>query len=135
MLVRGLGGFGKFRDQLAQYSTQTLPREFYTQNVVTMNYMSDVMKKLFQDQKKYAKVISYMKNAAVGCFLQSSTDVFEIAQKYGQFADNLHAVGIVYTPQPYLVGIYTMNRSDGDAIIRELNQWLIAYQLMKEPMD
>ena len=135
MLVRGLGGFGEFRDQLAQYSTKTLPREFYTQNVVTMNYMSDVMKKLFQDQKKYAKVISYMKNAAVGCFLQSSTDVFEIAQKYGQFADNLHAVGIVYTPQPYLVGIYTMNRSDGDAIIRELNQWLIAYQLMKEPMD
>ena len=56
----------------------------------------------------------------------------EIAQKYGQYDRYLHAVGIVYTPRPYLVGIYTTNRADGEAIICELNQWLMAYQLMKE---
>lgn len=132
MLVRGLGGFYKFREQLVQYTTKALPKEFYRQNVVTMDYMHDVMKTLYQNQKKYAKIIGYMKNAAVGSFLQESTDVFEIAQKYGQYDVNLHAVGIVYTPLPYLVGIYTMNRVDAEAIICELNQWLIAYQLSKE---
>lgn len=131
MLVRGLGGFRQFRNQIARYSTQTMPNGFYTQNVVTMNYMCDVMNTLYEKRDHYANVIKYMQHAAEGSFLQASTDVFTIAQKYGQFEENLHAVGIVYTPQPYLVGIYTMNRVDGEAIIEELNQWLIAYQLLK----
>lgn len=132
MLVRGLGGFMKFRQQLTKYTKKTMPREFFLQNVVSMNYMHDVMKILYDNQKKYANIIAYMKKAAVGSFLQKSSDVFEIAQKYGQYDRYLHAVGIVYTPRPYLVGIYTTNRADGEAIICELNQWLMAYQLMKE---
>lgn len=132
MLVRGLGGFSRFRQLLKQYSTAKLPAEFDTQNVVTMNYMGDVMKKLYQQRNHYAKIIEYMKHAAEGEFLKASTDVFTIAQKYGQYQGFLHVVGIVYTPKPYIVGIYTMNRVDGEALIQELNQWLLAYQLLKQ---
>lgn len=132
MLVRALGGFREFRKQLTQYSDVELPQAFYTQNVITAKYMLDVMHHLFEEQEHYQSLITDMKSASKGEYLQASSDVFEIAQKYGFFENVLHTVGIVYTPKPYIVGIFTMNRSDGEALISELNQWLITYQLQKD---
>lgn len=131
MLVRALGGFSVFRKQIAQYSKAQLPESFYSQNVITAAYMSDVMHTLYQQSDRYHHLIEHMKQASEGEYLQAGSDAFEIAQKYGSFDDVLHAVGIVYTPKPYAVGIFTMNREDGEAIIKELNEWLIAYQFQK----
>lgn len=130
-LVRALGGFSQYRHLIAAYSDHNLPNTFYTQNVVSMNYMLDVMKHLYKHADRYQDLIAYMKAASEGEYLQSSTDMFEIAQKYGDYANNLHATGIVYTPQPYIVGIYTYHRADANTMIRELNEWLIAYQFQK----
>jgi len=135
MLVRELGGFYKFREMIAAYSDTQLPQSFYTQNVVNMKYMLDVMLKLYREQTHYQTLIEHMKRASVNEYLQSSTDQFEIAQKYGMLDQNLHATGIVYTPYPYIVGIYTMNRSDGEAIIKECNEWLLAYQFYNKILD
>lgn len=131
MLVRGLGGFSAFRRLLTEYTDLSLPQTFYSQNIITAEYMKDVMKKLYDEQDRYHTLISYMKQAAKDNFLQASSDIFEIAQKYGLYDNVLHTVGIVYTPQPYIVGIFTMNREDGEAIIAKLNEWLIAYQFQK----
>jgi len=131
MLVRALGGFSAFRKQLAQYSDAKLPQAFYSQNVITAEYMADVMRTLYQESERYENLIAHMKSASKDEYLQASSDVFEIAQKYGSFEEVLHTVGIVYTPKPYIVGIFTMNREDGELTIKELNEWLIAYQLQK----
>ena len=131
MLVRALGGFYSFRKRLAEYSNETLPAAFYSQNIITAEYMNTVMKRLYQQRDRYHTLIDHMKQATPGEYLQASSDAFEIAQKYGLFEGVLHTVGIVYTPKPYTVGIFTMNRKDGQAIITELNKWLIAYQLQK----
>ena len=131
MLVRALGGFSVFRKQLAQYSDAKLPQAFYSQNVITAEYMADVMRTLYQGRDRYENLTVHMKSASKDEYLQASTDVFEVAQKYGSFEEVLHTVGIVYTPKPYIVGIFTMNREDGATIIKELNEWLIAYQLQK----
>lgn len=130
-LVRALGGFGKYRHLIAAYSEHDLPANFALENVISMNYMLDVMKHLYRHADRYQTLIDHMKQASVGEFLQASSDMFEIAQKYGDYANNLHATGIVYTPQPYIVGIYTYRRSDANALIKELNEWLIAYQFQK----
>lgn len=84
-LIKGLGGFSTFRSLLPQYSDVSLPSSFYSQNVITMNYMMDVMESLYQNQDHYAGLISLMKQASAGEYLQSSTRQFEIAQKYGLF--------------------------------------------------
>lgn len=131
MLVRALGGFTTSRSLLAKYSDTTLPPQFYSQNIITAEYMDGVMKRLYQNSERYHTLIEHMKQASKEEYLQASSDVFEIAQKYGSYENVLHTIGIVYTPQPYTVGIFTMNRKDGEAIITELNQWLIAYQLQK----
>lgn len=131
MLVRGLGGFNTFRTLLSDYSEKELPKEFYLENVVSMGYMLDVMKHLVEHEDRYASLIDQMKLASVGLYLQSSSDVFEIAQKYGSYDTYFHVTGIVYTPRPYIVGIYTNNRLDASGLIKELNEWLIAYQLRK----
>lgn len=131
MLVRALGGFFEFRKQITRYSDARLPESFYSQNVITAAYMSDVMHTLYQQSDRYHHLIEHMKQASEGEYLQASCEAFEVAQKYGSYDGVLHAVGIVYTPKPYAVGIFTMNREDGEAIIRELNEWLIAYQFQK----
>ena len=134
-LVRGLGGFTKFRQLLTSYSEQKLPNNFYTQNVVSMRYMLEVMMHLYEQRSHYDTLIGYMKQANGGEYLQASTDMFEIAQKYGDYDRNLHATGIVYTPKPYIVGIFTYNRSDAEVLIQELNSWLISYQFQKSISD
>ena len=116
MLVRALGGFSVFRKQLAQYSDAKLPQAFYSQNVITAEYMADVMRTLYQGRERYENLTVHMKSASKDEYLQASTDVFEVAQKYGSFEEVLHTVGIVYTPKPYIVGIFTMNREDGAII-------------------
>lgn len=133
LLIKGLGGFTAFRNLLPDYNTSnhSLPSSFYTQNVITMNYMLDVMHHLYANQDHYKTMIAMMKQASAGEYLQRSTDAFEIAQKYGLFEGYLHTTGIVYTPKPYIVGIYTSGRADAYEIIPELNRWLLAYQLQK----
>lgn len=131
MLVRGLNGFNTFRSLLEAYASEKLPAEFYTQNVVNMRYMLDVMKTLVKHDDHYALLISQMKEASLGMYLQQSSDTFEIAQKYGMYDTYYHVTGIVYTPKPYIVGIYTNQRADAVDIMGELNEWLIAYQLRK----
>lgn len=131
MLVRNLGGFYQFRKQLDQYAAGKMPKDFYYQNVVTMEYMLNVMKQLYHEQDRYKELIEHMKQASEKEFLKQSTDLFMIAQKYGAFEKNLHATGIVYTPDPYIVGIYTYDRVDALDIMKELNTRLIAYQLYK----
>lgn len=131
MLIRGLKGFHTFRKLLCTYDEQTYPSRFYTENVVNMQYMLSVLKQLYEHQDTYQVLIENMKHASEGLYLQKSTKDFEIAQKYGLYDTNLHAIGIVYTPNPYIVGIYTNNVINGEDIIVELNEWLLAYQLQK----
>lgn len=131
MLIRNLGGFYKFRKQLEQYAAHPLSKDFYYQNVVTMDYMSQVMKRLYNDQERYQELIEHMLQASEGEYLKQSSDIFPIAQKYGSFEKNLHATGIVFTPQPYIIGIYTYDRADALELMKELNKRVMHYQLHK----
>ncbi len=131
MLIRNLGGFYKFRKLLEQYTSNKLAKDFYYQNVVTMEYMREVMKHLYNDKENYQELIEHMKQANEGEYLKQSSDVFPIAQKYGSFEKNLHATGIVFTPKPYIVGIFTYDRADALELMKELNKRLMNYQLHK----
>lgn len=131
MLIRGLGGFSTFRRLLCEYDEQAYPSRFYTENVINMRYMLSVLKHLYENKEKYQPLLAHMEHASEGLYLQKSSDDFTIAQKYGLYDANLHTIGIVSTPNPYIVGIYTNNVIDAEDIIVELNQRLIAYQLQK----
>lgn len=129
MLIRELGGFTAFRNMLPEFSDENLPSSFYKNNETNAAYMLDVMKYLYEHRSDYATLIEYMKHASEGSFLQESTDMFTIAQKYGDYDTYLHSIGIVYTPEPYIVGIYTNDCVNAYNIILEINESLIAYQL------
>lgn len=131
MLIKGLGGFSTFRKMLCMYDEQAYSSRFYTENVINMRYMLSVLQHLYEHSHKYPTLIENMKKASEGEYLHKSTEDFEIAQKYGLFDSYVHTIGIVYTPNPYLVGIYTNNLINGEDIIVELNEWLIAYQVQK----
>lgn len=133
MLTRNLGGFNAYRKAMAVYAFNEthLPSTFYIANDVNAMYMLDVLKYLYAHSSSYTTLLEDMKQACAGEYLQSSTRLFEIAQKYGLYDTYEHAIGIVYTPEPYIVGMYTNGRVDAQALIKELNQRLIAYQLTR----
>lgn len=131
VLIRNLGTFKQYREAISQYSNAKLPVNFTSENVLTPNYMLDVITYLYEHEDDYSNLIDDMKQANPGMYLRSSSDAFEIAQKYGLYDSVLHVNGIVYTPSPYLVGIYTNNVAQANAMITSLNKDLMDYQLQK----
>lgn len=71
--------------------------------------------------------------AAVGEYMQLNFDYFEIAHKYGSYNGYVHDNGIVYTPSPYLIGVFTNSVSEAQNIISEINMLFLQYTLSKQP--
>lgn len=133
ILIRNLGGFTSFRKALDTFSDVSKPKEFYSSNVTTADFMLDVMKELYDHSDTYKQLLSYMKEACYGEYLQHSyqtmNPIIEIAHKYGSLDPFQHDVGVVYTPDPYIIGIYTIDLDQAEARISELNEMIMAFTM------
>ena len=50
--------------------------------------------------------------AQPGQYFRAQVDEFDIAHKYGYFEGYLNDVGVIYTPQPYLLAVYTYHTGE-----------------------
>ena len=96
-----------FREWFAQFSNKPVEEEFYTRNLISAEIMLEVMKRLYTNQDQYAQLISWMKIAAEGKYIQSNNFDFEVAQKYGEYDRYEHTMAILYQKEPVLVGVFT----------------------------
>ena len=96
-----------FREWFAQFSNKPVEEEFYTRNLISAEIMLEVMKRLYANQDQYAQLISWMKIAAEGKYIQSNNFDFEVAQKYGEYDRYEHTMAILYRKEPVLVGVFT----------------------------
>ena len=96
-----------FREWFAQFSNKPVEEEFYTRNLISAEIMLEVMKCLYANQDQYAQLISWMKIAAEGKYIQSNNFDFEVAQKYGEYDRYEHTMAILYQKEPVLVGVFT----------------------------
>ena len=142
-LVEWMGGSynGKCADQLIKFTD--LPesyfiKDFYDYSYYSVNFYTQVLKTLYENQQNYPRIIDYMKQAQPGAYLRTSLEgIYEVAQKYGAFEEvkanptknNNHAAGIIYTPNPIIVTVMTINVENYNNRIGDVAKMLSDYAL------
>ena len=112
-----------FREWFSQFSLKPVPDEFYHRNLMNASIMLEVMKRLYLRKNEYQKLISDMKIACFGKYIQSNQFDFEVAQKYGEYDIYEHAMAILYQKEPVLVGVFTELAGDeAKKTIRDLSR-------------
>lgn len=118
-----------FREWLAQYSPTDVSNSFYHSNEATAGLMLNVMKKLYSQRDQYQKIIEDMKVAAEGEYMQLNDYPFDVAQKYGDYSIYEHTMGIMFTNQPILVGIFTDLEPYGSQVIADMSKIMAEYAI------
>jgi hypothetical protein len=142
-LVEWMGGTynGKCADQLIKLTE--LPesyfiQDFYDYSYYSVNFYTQVLKTLYNNQQNYPRIIDYMKQAQPGAYLRTYLEgTYEVAQKYGAFEEvkanptknNNHAGGIIFTPNPIVVTVMTINVENFNNRIGDAAKMLSDYAL------
>lgn len=119
-----------YRTELLKYSTWTeaqIPEDYYTTNTFTADFMLNILSILYQGSDFYSNVIGYMLDAHPGEFFRLYEGEYEIAHKYGSYEGALNDIGIVYTPEPFLLVVMTQNVGGAEKILGELCRLMTEY--------
>lgn len=139
-IVRYLGGeeYGdKCSDRFIKYTS--LDEDYFTDerftgdSYYTARFYTEILTYLFNHSAEYPHVLEFMKQTQPGHYLHTmSDDVYEIAQKYGEYPDKddgpvYHAAGIIYCPTPIVVTVMTRNAGYNEKRFGEIAQALVNY--------
>jgi len=128
ILIAGLG-YSEYRNRITRYSDEEFVDEFYTSNLTTSAFAYDVMRYLYENSDCYPTLLEDMTLACEGHYLKKNFDYYTVAHKYGSYNGYVHDYGIIYTPSPYLIGVFTKNVYNAETIISELNILYLQYTL------
>ncbi|MDD3165726.1 MAG: hypothetical protein PHS97_07700 [Oscillospiraceae bacterium] len=131
-LLRRWPSFRAYRKALGQYCgtpVEDLSEQYYSNNNFCSDYFLGTLEYLYANSDTYAVELDYLKQAMPGAYLKQIDTDCEIAQKYGWFDGAVHAAGIVYTEQPYLMTILTYDLPYAESVIGEVNQIFYDYTL------
>ena len=131
IMIQNLGGVFAYRNMMLKYSDNTYPDEFFTGNKLCAGFSFDVMSYLYSHSSAYEPLLEYMKEAAPGTFLQKNIDLdlFPVAHKYGDYGGCRHDYGIIYTPAPFLIGVFADHVADAENLIAEIGETYLCYTL------
>lgn len=128
ILKTGLGGEKAYRILIKQYTQIHLPSEFNEDNITSAAYSLDVLKKIYNNQDDYQRLIELMKKSSGGGYLKKDITNCEIAHKYGSYEGNVHDYGICYSNNPYLIGVFTKNVPNAENLISTINKEILSSQ-------
>lgn len=121
-----------YRLLLSQYSgldESELPEEYFTDNRISARFMINTLVYLYDNSALYDTVIAHMKAAHPGRYFKKSGSDYEIAHKYGYFQGELDDCGIVYSPRPFALVVFTNKVRGGEDILAELCALMTDYSL------
>lgn len=128
ILIKNLG-YSNARKGITKYSDETVPEDFYTNNITSAGFSYDVINYLYEHQDNYQKLIEDMKKSSMGAYLKKYINDYDVAHKYGSYSGYVHDYGIVYGKETYLVGIFTKNVSGADEVIAQISLDILNYTL------
>ena len=127
ILYENLGGWIAYKEEITKYTTHELSANYYTyDNIVTANYMNDVLSYLYNNQDKYQTLIDNLYEAQPNTYLNKFLNE-KTAQKYGLLDPELNAAGLVLGDNPYSICILSYNIEDAETHIGKLNQIIYEY--------
>jgi len=103
-------------------------------------YITQVVKTLYTEPERFPNIIECMKAAEPTGYFRLSEQLradYEIAQKYGSYVDSFgdnfnHNTGIIYTPQPFILTVMTLNASGYEKLISDVAVMFTDYTLSLE---
>ena len=120
-----------FREWFVSFSDEVVPESFYSRNQMNASMMLNVMKTLYDDSLKYADIIENMKNALPNDYFKGNECDFEVAHKYGNYDIYRHDMGIFYTSEPFLAGVFTQNIEEiASQVIADISKIMVEYNIV-----
>lgn len=103
-------------------------------------YITQVVKTLYNEPERFPNIIECMKAAEPTGHYRLSEQMrsdYDIAQKYGSYVDSFgdnfnHNTGIIYTPQPFILTVMTLNVSGYEKVISDAAVMFTDYTLSLE---
>lgn len=99
-----------YKENMRKYSSmpvEEIAETYYETNHSCTRIMMDTLKYLYTNSQKFEELIGYMKISTPGRYFQAGVQEYEVAHKYGEVNEFVNDVGIIYTPQPILLAVYT----------------------------
>ena len=135
-----LGGDEQWRAEAKKYASlkdDEYDPDYMDYCYFNNRYMTSVMKTLYSDPDSYPNIIDCLLRAEPTHYFrlsQSIEGVYDVAQKYGSFDDQIgqsfnHTTGIIYTPNPCIVTVMTCNVSSYEKVISDAALMLTEYAL------
>ena len=138
-MLYNLGNFRTYKSTMKQYFT--MPEEeidsiYYADNYYCTSMMLDTLKHLYEGGDKFDEMIGYMKQAQPGEYFKMYVTDYEIAHKYGYYVDDgvtaINDTGIIYTPQPFLLVVYTSDAPGGAEVLGRAAEVLTEYTVTQD---
>ena len=138
-MLYNLGNFRTYKSTMKQYFT--MPEEeidsiYYADNYYCTSMMLDTLKHLYEGGDKFDEMIGYMKQAQPGEYFKMYVTDYEIAHKYGYYVDDgvtaINDTGIIYTPQPFLLAVYTSDAPGGAEVLGRAAEVLTEYTVTQD---
>jgi len=139
MSIGMLYNLGQFRDyKNAMKAFFSMPEEeidpiYYADNYYCTNMMMDALSYLYEYRADFDEMIGYMKQAQPGEYFKAGVTEYEVAHKYGWFEGAVNDVGIIYTPQPILLAVYTQDV--GAQVVADTAALFTAYTVWQQPPE
>jgi len=127
-LLYNLGNFRTYKDCMRKYFTMTdaeIDPLYYADNYYCVRMMMDALRYLYENSADFEEMLDYMKLAQPGEYFEARVSEYEIAHKYGWFEGAVNDTGIFYTPQPFLLAVYTQDVSE--AVVGEVAELMTEY--------
>lgn len=129
-LLYNLGQFRDYKDCMRKYFSMTdseIEYVYYVDNYYCTRMMMDALSYLYEYRADFEEMIGYMKQAQPGQYFKAGVTEYEVAHKYGAYEGAVNDVGIIYTPQPFLLAVYTQNVEE--AVVAQTAALFTAYNL------
>ena len=137
---RYLGGDEAWRQEAKKFSS--LADNAYSPDYIdycyfSPRYITQVVNTLYSDSARFPNIIECMLAAEPGHYFRLNEDMnanYDIAQKYGSYCDSYgdnfnHNTGIIYTPQPFILTVMTLNVPSYEKFISDIAVMLTDYTL------
>ena len=124
----------EYKECMRKYSTipiEDVSDTFYMTNHSCTRMMIDTLKYLYDHSDEFEEMIDNMKHAMPGEYFQAGVSEYEVAHKYGQVDHVVNDVAIIYTPQPFLLAVYTQG-TYGTGICAQMARLMTNYTVWRE---
>jgi len=104
----------QYREAMRKYLTvedDALDSMYYEGSYYNTSMMMDILKYLYENRADFEVLIQDMKDATQQGYFKEGIKDYEIAHKFGSLPSQNNDVGIIYTPQPLLLAVYSATDS------------------------